>query len=62
MSEIIANIEETDYNVQKKVEAILKIAPHSTREQLHSFTGMINHCHDMLQGCSELLAPLGALT
>eukprot|EP00957_Ditylum_brightwellii_P024748 1869890-Ditylum_brightwellii.AAC.1 len=33
--------------LQKKVEAILKIAPPKTKKQLHSFIGMLNYYRGM---------------
>eukprot|EP00957_Ditylum_brightwellii_P025064 1896274-Ditylum_brightwellii.AAC.1 len=39
--------------LQKKVEAIFKIAPPKTKKQLRSFIGMINYYHDMWCSRSE---------
>eukprot|EP00957_Ditylum_brightwellii_P001687 130690-Ditylum_brightwellii.AAC.1 len=47
--------------LQKKVEAILKIAPPNTKKQLCSFISMINYYHDMWHGHSKVLAPLASL-
>eukprot|EP00957_Ditylum_brightwellii_P094921 7228756-Ditylum_brightwellii.AAC.1 len=48
-------------HLQKKVEAILKIAPPMTRKQLCSFIGMINYYCDMWQDLSKVLAQLAVL-
>ena len=48
--------------IPKKVEAIQALAVPKTRKQLRQFIGMINFYRDMWQKCSELLAPLTALT
>eukprot|EP00957_Ditylum_brightwellii_P089887 6845432-Ditylum_brightwellii.AAC.1 len=47
--------------LQKKVDAILKIAPPKTKKQLRSFIDMINYYHDMWHGSSEVLALLALL-
>eukprot|EP00957_Ditylum_brightwellii_P078867 5997087-Ditylum_brightwellii.AAC.2 len=47
--------------LQKKVEAILKIAPPKTKKQLHSFIEMINYYWDIWHGPSKVLAPLALL-
>ena len=46
----------------KKVEAMQVLSDPKTRKKLRQFIGMINFYHDMWQKCSELLAPLTALT
>ena len=48
--------------ISKKVEAIQALAVPKTCKQLRQFIGMINFYRDMWQKCSELLAPLTALT
>ena len=48
--------------ITKKVEAIQSLAVPKTRKQLRHFIGMINFYCDMWQKCSELLAPITALT
>eukprot|EP00957_Ditylum_brightwellii_P125751 9586084-Ditylum_brightwellii.AAC.1 len=48
--------------LQKKIEAILKIAPPTTREQIHSFIDMINYYCDMWQGHIKVLVPFAMLT
>eukprot|EP00957_Ditylum_brightwellii_P107436 8197385-Ditylum_brightwellii.AAC.1 len=45
----------------KKVQAIIKISPPTTRKQLCSFIGMINHYCTMWQAHIKVLAPLTAL-
>jgi hypothetical protein len=45
----------------KKVAAIQRIAPPTTRKQLRSFSGMINYYRDMWAKHFELLAPLSHL-
>eukprot|EP00957_Ditylum_brightwellii_P020897 1575802-Ditylum_brightwellii.AAC.1 len=48
--------------LQKKAEAVLKIAPPTTRKQLCSFICMINYYCKMWQGHSKVLVPLAMLT
>ena len=48
--------------IPKKVETIQYLAIPNTRKQLRQFIGMINLYRYMLKNCSELLAPLTALT
>eukprot|EP00957_Ditylum_brightwellii_P212066 15366922-Ditylum_brightwellii.AAC.1 len=48
--------------LQKKVEAILKIAPPKTKKQLCSFISMINYYHVMWHRCNKVLALLVSLT
>jgi hypothetical protein len=48
--------------VPKKVEAIQRIAPLTTRKQVRSFIGLINYYRDMWPRRSEILAPLTCLT
>ena len=48
--------------IPKKVQDIQSLAVPKTRKQLRQFIGMINFYPDMWQNCSELLAPLTALT
>jgi len=46
----------------KQVQAILNLKPPTNKKQLCSFIGMINYYRDMWIHCSEILAPLTALT
>jgi hypothetical protein len=46
----------------KKVEAIQKLAPPTTRKELRGFIGLVNYYRDMWKHRSHLLAPLAALT
>ena len=48
--------------IPKKVKAIQGLAVPKTRKKLRQFIGMINFYSDMWQKCSEILAPLNALT
>ena len=48
--------------IPKKVEAIQSLAVSKTRKKLRQFIGMISFYRDMWQKCSEILAPLTALT
>ena len=48
--------------IPKKVDAILNIAPPTTRKQLRRFIGLINFYRDMWIHRSDLLSPLTALT
>jgi hypothetical protein len=48
--------------VHKKVEAIQRIAPPTTKKQVRSFIGLINYYRDMWPRRSEILAPLTRLT
>eukprot|EP00957_Ditylum_brightwellii_P211587 15366345-Ditylum_brightwellii.AAC.1 len=69
MSEICQELEYLGYwvtrqdikTLQKKVEAIIKIAPPTTRKLQHSFIGTINYYCIMGQGCSKILAPLAVI-
>ena len=45
----------------KKVEAIMRLTPPTTKRQLRDFLGMINYYHDMWQGRSHILARLTAM-
>jgi len=47
---------------QKKVEAILQIAPPKTRKQLRRFIGMVSYYRNMWPKRSHFLAPLSSLT
>jgi hypothetical protein len=44
--------------IPKKVKAIQRIAPPTTRKQVQSFIGLINYYQDMWPRRSEILAPL----
>ena len=46
----------------KKVEAIQRIAPPTTKKELRRFIGMVNYYRDMWERRSHLLAPLASLT
>jgi hypothetical protein len=48
--------------VHKKVEAIQRIAPLTTKKQVRSFIGLINYYRDMWPRRSEILIPLTRLT
>ena len=48
--------------IPKKLETIQALAVPKTRKKLRQFIGMISFYRDMWQNCSELLAPLTALT
>ena len=48
--------------IPNKVKEIQSLAVPKTCKQLRQFIGMINFYRDMWQNCSELLAPLTALT
>ena len=48
--------------IPKKVQAIQALADPKTCKQLRQLIGMINFYRGMWQKCSELLAPLTALT
>ena len=48
--------------VEKKVEAIMNLAPPTTKKQLRRFIGLVNFYRDMWQHRSTLLAPLTKLT
>ena len=48
--------------VEKKVEAIMNLAPPTTKKQLRCFIGLVNFYRDMWQHRSTLLAPLTKLT
>ena len=46
----------------KKVEAIQRLAPPTTKKELRGFIGLVNYYRDMWKNRSHLLAPLAALT
>ena len=45
----------------KKLEAIMRLTPPTTKRQLRHFLGMINYYRDMWQCRSHILAPLTAM-
>ena len=46
----------------KKIDAIQAIEAPTTKQELRRFLGMVNYYRDMWQKCSEILAPLSALS
>ena len=48
--------------LDKKVEAMRKIAPPKTKKELRGFIGLVNYYRDMWSKRSHILAPLAALT
>ena len=48
--------------LSKKVEAIVNLAPPTTRKQVRRFIGLVNYYRDMWVKRSDILAPLTALT